>query len=55
VKTLKEIRRDHILMVLEGSGWNIKKASAILQISEGRLQREAKRLKKARGNPSGNR
>jgi DNA-binding NtrC family response regulator len=46
VKTLDEIRREYILMILEDNGWDVKKASGILRISESRLQREIQKLTK---------
>jgi transcriptional regulator with GAF, ATPase, and Fis domain len=49
VKTLKEIRQEHIRTVLEENGWDIEKASHILQIPERRLRTEAKRLTKPPG------
>jgi len=36
-------------MVLEETGWDIKKASRVLQIPERRLRTEARRLTKAPG------
>ncbi len=40
MKTLQEIRREHICRVLEKTRWNLKKASAILEISEDSLVKE---------------
>jgi len=40
MKTLQEIRKEHICKVLEKTGWNLKKASAILEISEDILAKE---------------
>lgn len=44
MKTLKQLRREYIRTVLENSGWDIKKASSILKISEKAIEREAKTL-----------
>jgi ActR/RegA family two-component response regulator len=49
VKTLKEVRQEHIRTVLEENGWDIGKASRVLQIPERRLRTEARRLTKAPG------
>jgi transcriptional regulator with GAF, ATPase, and Fis domain len=49
VKTLKEVRQEHIRTVLEENGWDIKKASCVLQIPERRLRTEARRLAKLAG------
>jgi len=40
MKTLREIRKEHICRVLEKTRWNLKKASAILEISEDLLVKE---------------
>jgi len=40
MKTLQEIRKEHICKVLEKTHWNLKEASAILEISEDLLVRE---------------
>jgi transcriptional regulator with PAS, ATPase and Fis domain len=42
MKTLKEIRLEYIRSILDENGWDFKKASRILEISESRLLREAK-------------
>ena len=49
MKTLKEIRQEHIRTVLEENGWDIEKASCVLQIPEKRLRAEARRLAEAPG------
>jgi hypothetical protein len=49
MKTLKEVRQDHIRTVLEENGWDIKKASDVLQIPERQLLTEARRLAKPPG------
>jgi transcriptional regulator with GAF, ATPase, and Fis domain len=49
VKTLKEVRQEHIRTVLEETRWDIKKASRVLQIPERRLRTEARRLTEAPG------
>ncbi len=49
MKTLKEVRQEHIRTVLEENGWDIKKASCVLQIPEKRLRAEARRLTNAPG------
>jgi DNA-binding NtrC family response regulator len=40
MKTLQEIRKEHICKVLEKTHWNLKEASAILEISEDALVKE---------------
>jgi len=45
MKTLEEIRQEHILQVLERTGWDTKKASEILRISEGFLKKAIQKLK----------
>ncbi len=45
MKTLKQLRREYIRTVLENSGWDIKKASSILKISEKAIEREVGTLK----------
>jgi len=44
MKTLKEIRLEHIRLVLEASGWDFGKACKILKIPENTLHREARGL-----------
>jgi len=44
-KTLNEVRREHIIKVLNATGWNIKKASAILNVTESFLKKEIRQLK----------
>jgi transcriptional regulator of acetoin/glycerol metabolism len=38
------VRWAYIVIVLEANQWDIKRASAILNISENRLQREVRRM-----------
>jgi transcriptional regulator with GAF, ATPase, and Fis domain len=40
MKTLQEIRKEHIGKVLEETRWNLKKASIILEIPEDVLLKE---------------
>jgi DNA-binding NtrC family response regulator len=40
IKTLQEIRKEHICKVLEKTHWNLKEASVILEISEDVLVKE---------------
>jgi len=40
MKTLQEIRKEHIGKVLEETRWNLKKASVILEIPEEALVKE---------------
>jgi len=40
MKTLQEIRKEHICKVLEKTHWNLKEASAILEIQEDVLVKE---------------
>jgi hypothetical protein len=49
MKTLREVRREHIRKVLEENGWDMAKASEVLQIPENRLKKEAEGLAKPRG------
>jgi transcriptional regulator with GAF, ATPase, and Fis domain len=49
VKTLKEVRQEHIRAVLEENGWDIEKASRVLGIPERRLKTEAGRLTRPPG------
>jgi len=52
VKTLREIRKEHILKVLENANWNLKEASVILKVSEVFLKKEIHDIKPAvRKNP----
>jgi DNA-binding NtrC family response regulator len=44
MKTLEEIRKEHILQVLERTGWDTKKASEILRISETLLKKKIQKL-----------
>ena len=43
MKTLQEIRKEHIGKVLEETRWNLKEASIILEISEDVLIKEINR------------
>jgi DNA-binding NtrC family response regulator len=42
MKTLQEIRKEHIGRVLEKTHWDLKRASAILEIPEDVLVKEIK-------------
>jgi ActR/RegA family two-component response regulator len=44
VKTLREVKQEHIQKVLEENNWDIQKASAILQMPEKLLSRELKKI-----------
>lgn len=44
-KTLNEIKREHIIKVLDATEWDIKKASAILNVTESFLKKEIRQLK----------
>jgi DNA-binding NtrC family response regulator len=44
MKTLEEIRQEHILQVLEHTNWDTKKASEILRIQETILKKEIQKL-----------
>ncbi|MCX7857649.1 MAG: hypothetical protein N2513_06680 [Deltaproteobacteria bacterium] len=46
MKTLKEIKREHIMTVLKSTGWDIKEASKILKVKETYLKREIEKMKK---------
>jgi DNA-binding NtrC family response regulator len=50
MKTLEEIRQEHILQVLERTNWDTKKASEILRISEGFLKKEIQKLNYSNNN-----
>ncbi len=45
VKTLDEIRREHILKVLYEADWDIEKASNILNVSIAYLKKKKKKIK----------
>jgi len=40
LKTLREVRREHILRVLEQTKWDLEEASRILRVSLAFLKRE---------------
>lgn len=42
--TLRETRRRHILSILERTGWDIKKASILLKVSERYVKNEIKKM-----------
>jgi DNA-binding NtrC family response regulator len=44
MKTLEEIRQEHILQVLEHTNWDTKKASEVLHVSESFLKKEIQKL-----------
>ena len=44
MKTLKQIRKEHITQVIERTGWDIKKASRLLRVSESFLEKEIHKL-----------
>jgi len=44
MKKLKDIRKEYILKVLSDTGWDIKKASKILNISETFLKKEIHKI-----------
>jgi DNA-binding NtrC family response regulator len=44
MKSLEQIRQEHILQVLERTNWDTKKASEVLQISERYLKKEIQKL-----------
>jgi len=47
-KTLDEIKREHILKVLDASGWDFNKASSILNVSVSYLKKELRSLKETK-------
>jgi ActR/RegA family two-component response regulator len=47
MKTLDQIRLEHILQVLDHTGWNIKKTSEILKVSEKTIKKEIQILQNA--------
>ncbi|RLB01745.1 MAG: hypothetical protein DRG55_04490 [Deltaproteobacteria bacterium] len=40
LKTLREVRREHILRVLEQAKWDLEEASRILRVSPAFLRKE---------------
>lgn len=40
LKTLREVRKEHILRVLEQTNWDLEEASRILRVSPAFLKRE---------------
>jgi len=52
MKTLQEIRKEHIGKVLEETRWNLKKASIILEIPEDVLVREINKTGIVRRKPA---
>jgi DNA-binding NtrC family response regulator len=52
MKTLQEIRKEHIGKVLEETRWNLKKASIILEIPEDVLVREINKTGIVRRKPT---
>jgi len=44
MKTLEEIRQEHIMQVLKRTNWDTKKASEVLRISESYLRKEIQKL-----------
>jgi len=44
MKTLEEIRKEHIMKVLKRTNWDTKKASEVLRISESYLRKEIQKL-----------
>lgn len=42
---MSEIKREHIIKVLDATEWDIKKASAILNVTESFLKKEIRQLK----------
>ena len=52
MKTLQEIRKEHIGKVLEETCWNLKKASIILEIPEEALVREINKAGIVRRKPA---
>jgi len=45
IKTLNEVRKEHILRILKDTNWDIEKASRILNVSPRFLKNELKRYK----------
>jgi DNA-binding NtrC family response regulator len=45
MKSLEQIRQEHILQVLKRTNWDTKKASEVLQISESYLKKEIQKLR----------
>jgi len=44
MKTLREIRKEHILKVLAKANWNVKEASVALKVSEDFLKKEIQNI-----------
>lgn len=54
MRSLKEVKREHILRVLHETNWDLKRASEILKVSELYLKKEISRIKKEKGELKGN-
>jgi hypothetical protein len=44
MKTLEEVKKEHIRQVLDYTNWDIKKASKILKVSEVFLEKEIQKM-----------
>ena len=44
VKTLRQIRDEHVLQVLNQTNWDLKRASEILKVSEGFPKKEIRKI-----------
>ncbi|MBP6941506.1 MAG: hypothetical protein KBB65_07020 [Syntrophorhabdaceae bacterium] len=44
MKTLRQIRNEHVLQVLNQTNWDLKKASEMLKVSEGFLKKEIRKI-----------
>lgn len=54
VRSLKEVRREHILRVLEETNWDLKRASEILKVSESYIKKEISKIKREEAKLKGN-
>jgi len=48
MKTLRQIRNEHVLQVLNQTNWDLKKASEMLKVSEGFLKKEIRKISQSK-------
>jgi len=48
MKTLRQIRNEHVLQVLNRTNWDLKKASEMLKVSEGFLKKEIRKISQSK-------
>ncbi|MDD5007515.1 MAG: helix-turn-helix domain-containing protein [Syntrophorhabdaceae bacterium] len=44
MKTLRQIRKEHVLQILDHTNWDLKKASEMLKVSESFLRKEIRKI-----------